>query len=179
KLAFDMDFIGIQNYTREIVSHAHFVPFLQAKIVRASKRKVERTMMNWEVYPQSIYEILKKYDKYEGIKEIIITENGAAFEDEVLGDSVHDQSRVNFLQDHIAQILKAKSEGVKVTGYFVWTLMDNFEWAEGFLPRFGLIYVNFNDNSRIIKSSGYWYKNFLSPTKKPSFTLQEDAKNLL
>jgi beta-glucosidase len=179
KLVFDMDFIGIQNYTREIVSHAHFVPFLQAKIVRANKRNVEKTLMNWEVYPQSIYHVLKKYDQYKGIKEMIITENGAAFQDIVYRESVHDPKRVKFLEDHIAQILKAKNEGVNVNGYFVWTLMDNFEWAEGFHPRFGLVYVNFKDNRRIIKSSGYWYQNFLSGMKNFKSAARENAKNLL
>ncbi|MDE3182596.1 MAG: beta-glucosidase [Bacteroidota bacterium] len=161
KLSFDMDFIGIQNYTREIVTHSYFMPFLKAKIIKADKRKVERTLMNWEIYPESIYHILKKFNDYKNIPQIIVTENGAAFEDHITDGKVHDEKRIKYLQDHISQVLRAKKEGVNVNGYFVWTLIDNFEWAEGFYPRFGLIYVNFSTNQRIIKSSGYWYRQFL------------------
>ncbi len=170
KLAFDMDFIGIQNYTREKVAHSHFMPFLKAKIIKADKRKVERTLMNWEVYPESIYHILKKYNDYKNIPQIIVTENGAAFEDHITNGKVNDEKRVKYLQDHISQVLRAKKEGVNVNGYFVWTLMDNFEWAEGFHPRFGLVYVNFSTGQRIIKSSGYWYRQFLQKTKSTTFT---------
>ena len=161
KLAFDMDFIGLQNYTRELVSHAPLMPFVRAKIIKASKRKVEHTLMDWEVYPPSIYKALKRFDSYPQIKEIIITENGAAFDDLFEEDKVDDYKRVKFLQDHIAQVLLAKKEGIKVNGYFVWTLLDNFEWAEGFYPRFGLVNVDFKTQRRTIKSSGRWYSQFL------------------
>ena len=161
RLAFDMDFIGIQNYTREIVTHAYFMPLLKAKIIKADQRNVERTLMNWEIYPESLYLVLKKYNAYKNIKELIVTENGAAFNDDFTNDKVHDEKRAKFLQEHIAQVLRAKQEGVKVNGYFIWTLMDNFEWAEGYYPRFGLVYVDFSCNRRIIKSSGYWYQQFL------------------
>jgi beta-glucosidase len=161
KLAFDMDFAGIQNYTRELVVHAPFIPFVQAKIVKASLRKVDHTLMNWEVHPPSIYKALKKYGEYKNLKEIIVTENGAAFSDTCEGQTVDDPERKKFLQDHIGQVLLAKKEGVNVKGYFVWTLMDNFEWAEGFFPRFGLVYVNFDTQERIVKSSGKWYRDFL------------------
>jgi len=160
-LAFDMDFIGVQNYTREIVRHSYFMPFLKAKIIKADKRNVERTLMNWEVYPESIYHVLKKFSKYENIPQIIVTENGAAFEDNLINGKVDDEKRMKYLKDHLLQVLRAKGEGVNVNGYFVWTLMDNFEWAEGFHPRFGLVYVNFSTGQRIIKSSGYWYQQFL------------------
>ena len=165
KLSFNMDFIGIQNYTREVVSHSYFMPFLKAKIIKADKRNVERTLMNWEVYPESIYHILKKFSGYKNIPQIIVTENGAAFEDIVTNGNVHDEKRIKYLKDHIFQVLRAKKEGVNVNGYFVWTLMDNFEWAEGFHPRFGLIYVDFSTHQRIIKSSGYWYQQFLQSIK--------------
>jgi beta-glucosidase len=162
KLAFEMDFIGLQNYTREKVAYAPLMPFVQAKIVKANKRKVTHTLMNWEVYPASIYKALKRWNDYPSIKEILVTENGAAFEDHVVDNEVHDKERLQYLQDHIAQVLQAKKEGVKVNGYFVWTLMDNFEWAEGFHPRFGLIHVDFSTQKRIIKSSGKWYSKHLS-----------------
>ena len=169
-LAFDMDFIGIQNYTREIVRHSYFMPFLKAKIIKADKRNVERTLMNWEVYPESIYHVLKKFSRYENIPQIIVTENGAAFDDEVIDGKVNDGKRLKYLQDHIYEVLRAKKEGVDVNGYFVWTLMDNFEWAEGFHPRFGLIYVDFLTHERIIKSSGYWYRQFLQDIRSSELT---------
>lgn len=164
KMKFDMDFIGIQNYTREIVYHSYFTPLLQAKILKADKRKVERTLMNWEVYPEGIYNMLKKYSAYENINELIVTENGAAFNDVVENGSIDDVARRNYLQDYIRNVLKAKKEGVNVSGYFVWSNTDNFEWAEGFLPRFGLVYIDYSTQKRIIKSSGKWYKDFLAKT---------------
>ncbi len=168
KLAFDMDFIGLQNYTRELVRYSPFIPFVQAKIISAKKRNAEHTLMNWEVYPDCIYESLKRLSRYKGIKEIIITENGAAFNDELDNGCVQDGKRKYFLQSHMHKMLQAKEEGVNVTGYFVWTLMDNFEWAEGYRPRFGLVYVDFATQQRIIKSSGEWYSNFL---KSESITI--------
>jgi len=161
KLSFQMDFIGLQNYTREKVAYTPFMPLIQAKIVKAKKRKVPHTLMNWEVYPPCIYKALKRYQNYGLINEIMVTENGAAFKDEVVNNEVDDVARKQYLQDHIEQVLKAQQEGVNVQGYFVWTLMDNFEWAEGYHPRFGLVHVDFETQQRIIKSSGKWYGQFL------------------
>lgn len=160
-LAFNMDFIGVQNYTREIVSHTSFLPYINAKIIRADKRDVEATLMNWEVYPESIYYVLKKFGSYKNIPNLIVTENGAAFTDVIVNGEVDDLKRQQYIQDNISQVLRAKQEGIKINGYFVWTLLDNFEWAEGYYPRFGLVYVDFATQKRIIKSSGYWYADFL------------------
>ncbi|WP_437918888.1 GH1 family beta-glucosidase [Sphingobacterium sp. LRF_L2] len=164
-LAFDMDFIGIQNYTREVIRYSMFVPFLQAKIVSAKERNVELTAMNWEVYPESIYHMLKKYSEYANIPPLIITENGAAFADEVENDEVDDLKRLKYLQGAIEQVFRAKHDGVNVLGYFVWTFLDNFEWAEGYHPRFGLVHVDFKTQRRIVKSSGRWYAQFLQEYK--------------
>ncbi|MDQ2720994.1 MAG: GH1 family beta-glucosidase [Bacteroidota bacterium] len=161
-MVFNMDFIGLQNYTREIVSHAAFIPFMRAKIIKSGKRNVETTLMDWEVYPESIYHILKKFNAYKNMPPLMITENGAAFADEVRNGEVDDLKRCNYLKEHIAQVFRAKQEGVNVTGYFVWTFLDNFEWAEGYYPRFGIVYVDFETQKRIVKSSGYWYADFLS-----------------
>jgi beta-glucosidase len=160
-LKFDMDFIGVQNYTREIIRYAMFVPYLQAKIVSAKERKVEMTEMNWEVYPASIYYMLKKFSAYPNIPTLIVTENGAAFPDQIENGLVHDPKRLRYLQQALQQVYRAKQEGINVKGYFVWTFMDNFEWAEGYRPRFGLVYVDFNNQQRIVKSSGHWYGDFL------------------
>lgn len=158
---FDFDFIGIQNYTREVVKHSYFVPYLNAQIVEAKNRNVATTLMNWEVYPKSIYKMIKKFNAYKGIKKIIITENGAAFEDCVENGSVNDVKRRVFLKQYLQQVYKAKEKGLKIDGYFVWTLMDNFEWAEGYFPRFGLVHVDFATQKRIIKASGKWFSKFL------------------
>ena len=74
---------------------------------------------------------------------------------------IHDHERIAFFKAYLAQVLKAKEEGAPVTGYFVWSLTDNFEWSEGYEPRFGLIHVDFNTQKRTIKDSGLWFKKFL------------------
>jgi beta-glucosidase len=118
--------------------------------------------MGWEVYPQGIYEIIKQFSNYKNIPPIIVTENGAAFPDEVQNDqSIHDYRRIQFFKDYLNQILKAKKEGVNIKGYFVWTFMDNFEWAEGYKPRFGLVHVDYTTQERRIKDSGKWFSQFL------------------
>src|ERR1700761_7927697 len=143
-LKFDFDFIGLQNYTREIVKYSFFTPYIQAKLVKAQDRDVELTDMRWEVYPPSIYHIIKKFDRYPQIKTIYLTENGAAFPDTVIDNEVDDPKRTQYIKDYLKQVLKAMNEGANVKGYFVWTLTDNFEWAEGYNPRFGIIYVDFD-----------------------------------
>jgi beta-glucosidase len=161
QLKADFDFIGLQIYTREVVAYSLFTPYVRAKIVPVQKRRVHHTKMSWEVYPASIYEIIKKISDYKGVKKIIITENGASFHDEVFLGRVEDVERIHYLQKHIEQVHRAFTESQKVEGYFVWSLTDNFEWAEGFNQRFGLIYIDYDTQERIVKNSGFWYKNFL------------------
>lgn len=160
-LPFDMDFIGIQPYTREIARYDLFTPFLQANIVKASKRQVPLTAMHWEIYPPSIYYLLRKYATYANMPPLIVTENGAAFEDELKNGHVIDAQRTQYLRDHITQVGRARAEGINVQGYFVWSFTDNFEWAEGYRPRFGLIHVDFETQKRTVKQSGEWYASFL------------------
>jgi len=131
-------------------------------LVKAEKRNVQLTEMKWEVYPQSIYQMIKQFNSYPQIKKIYITENGAAFPDKVVDNQVDDPKRVAYLQGYLKQVLKAKNEGMKVNGYFIWTLTDNFEWAEGYHPRFGLVFIDFETQQRIVKSSGKWYGDFLA-----------------
>jgi len=119
------------------------------------------TTMGWEVYPPAIYHILKKFNGYKGMPKILITENGASFADTVIDGKVNDKERTQYLQDHLQQILKAKNEGCNVEGYFVWSLTDNFEWAEGYNARFGLIHVDFDTQQRTMKDSGLWFRDFL------------------
>jgi len=161
KAIFNFDFIGIQNYTREVVKHDFFVPYLKAKIIKASKRNVKTTLMDWEVYPESIYNMIKQFNQYEGVKKIIITENGSAFTDKIVNNTIKDKDRLEYLQAYLKQVYKAKKEGLNIEGYFVWTFTDNFEWAEGYHPRFGLVYTDFDSQKRIVKLSGKWFKHFL------------------
>ncbi len=167
RLAFDMDFTGLQNYTRELVRHAPFMPFIKARIIKAEKRNVETTQMSWEVHPPAIYRALMRWSNYENLKEIIVTENGAAFVDQCLKGEVKDPKRLNFIKDHIGQVLLARKAGARVNGYFVWTLLDNFEWAEGYEPKFGLVHVNFKTQERIVKDSGKWYAALLGDELSP------------
>jgi beta-glucosidase len=160
-MKFDFDFIGIQNYTREIVKASFFVPYIGARLVKAKSRGVPETAMGWEIYPPAIYEMIKKFSAYPQVKKIIITENGAAFPDELIDGKVNDHQRLEYLKQHIAEVLKAKQEGYKVTGYFIWTLIDNFEWAEGYHARFGIIHIDFATLQRTVKESGLWYGRFL------------------
>ncbi|MAU71250.1 MAG: beta-glucosidase [Pseudozobellia sp.] len=166
KCAFDFDFIGIQNYTREVVRHSFTVPYLRAKIVKATKRNVQTTLMDWEVYPPSIYEMIAKFDAYAGVKKVIVTENGAAFHDQIQDGQINDQERTRYLQNYISQVNRAHQKGYNIAGYFVWTFTDNFEWAEGYYPRFGLVHVDFDTQKRTIKASGKWYSYFLKSFSK-------------
>lgn len=161
RMVFDFDFIGLQCYTREIVKSSIWTPYIGAAIVKAARRNVAHTLMNWEVYPPAIYEMIKKFSAYPQIKKLIITENGAAFSDYYQLGEVHDPRRTAYLKAYLKEVLRAKNEGYETAGYFVWTLTDNFEWAEGFHPRFGLVHVDFNTQERTIKSSGHWYREFL------------------
>jgi beta-glucosidase len=159
KLKFDFDFIGLQNYFR-VVSKPGMIPFIRSAQVKPDKEKSELTGMGWEVWPQGIYKSLKQYAEYP-IREIIITENGAAYPDITDGEMVHDKKRCAYFKEYLQQVLKAKSEGVNVTGYFLWTFMDNFEWSYGYRPRFGIVYTDFSTQKRIVKDSGLWFRDFL------------------
>lgn len=161
---FDFDFIGLQNYTQMVVKK-YILPYVWLLEEKAEKRKVpanQITEMGWEVYPEGIYKILKQFSAYKKLPPIIITENGAAFKDTVEGNRVHDVQRVKFYQNYLQNVLKAKQEGIDIRGYFAWTFMDNFEWAEGYAPRFGLVHVDYQTQKRTIKDSGLWFKEFLA-----------------
>ncbi|HEV2662215.1 MAG TPA: family 1 glycosylhydrolase, partial [Ktedonobacteraceae bacterium] len=98
------------------------------------------------------------------------TENGAAYHDYVDPEGgVDDVERVAYLTDHFAETLSAIGAGVDVRGYFVWSLLDNFEWAQGYGPRFGLVYVDFPSQRRVIKESGHWYTSFIAKQQKRDY----------
>ncbi len=162
KLKFNFDFIGLQNYTRGVIAHKWWVPFVQALQLPVKKVSSESpTEMGWEVYPEGIYNLLKKLNTYKNIPKIYVTENGCAMPEEMIGDEVKDPLRQQFLERYIAQVLRAKQEGVPVDGYFVWSLLDNFEWAEGYRPRFGIVHVDYETQKRTLKDSGKWYSELI------------------
>ncbi|SFG94798.1 GH1 family beta-glucosidase [Pedobacter insulae] len=161
RMSFDFDFIGLQNYFPLVIKFNAFVPVIQAWEVKAKKRNKPHTAMGWEINDESFYHIIKQFAAYPKVKRIMITENGAAFQDRLLNGRIDDKERIAYFKSHLQALLKAKNEGIDIVGYLVWTLMDNFEWAEGYQARFGLVYTNFNTQQRIIKDSGYWWKSFL------------------
>lgn len=160
-LQFDFDFIGLQNYFRVVGRFSPVIPYIFANDVSARKLGNPLTAMNWEVYPQGIHDILVQFGEYN-FKKLYVSENGMAAEDVVADGKVHDTSRIAYFKGYLAEVLRAQQTGVPVEGYFVWTLMDNFEWAEGYRPRFGLVHTDFATMQRIIKDSGEWFRDFLT-----------------
>lgn len=114
--------------------------------------------MGWEVYPQGLYDLLTRVQRDYAPPVVYVTENGAAYDDERDPDgAVHDDKRRAYLESHFAAARRAIDAGVPLRGYFVWSLMDNFEWAEGYSKRFGIIYVDYATQERTVKESGRWY----------------------
>ncbi|WP_290792063.1 GH1 family beta-glucosidase [Flavihumibacter sp. UBA7668] len=161
QMQFDMDFIGIQNYFPIVVKQNPFIPLIQASEVKPKDRKVPVTAMGWEINADSFQHIIRRFWKYGAIKEIMVTENGAAFKDTLQQGRVNDQPRIDYYRQYLEALMRCKREGVKLGGYFAWTLMDNFEWAEGYEARFGLVHVDLKTQLRTVKDSGFWWRDFL------------------
>ena len=118
--------------------------------------------MGWEVYPEGLYEILGRIHFDYNFPKIYITENGAAYPDVIDEQGqVDDPLRIAYIRDHLISVSKAIAVGVPVKGYFAWSLIDNFEWSYGYSKRFGLIYVDFETQRRILKSSAQWYRKVI------------------
>jgi 6-phospho-beta-galactosidase len=125
------------------------------------KPGIEQTDWDWNIYPEGLYDVLKRVDRdYPNAKTIYITENGLGYKDkyEGIGNIINDDKRIDFIDQHVAALLKAREEGVNVQGYFVWSLQDQFSWANGYNKRYGLFYVNFDTQAREIKKSALWFK---------------------
>lgn len=161
RLTFDFDFIGVQNYFPLTIKYNAFIPVLQAWEVKAKSRKKPHTGMGWEVNAGSFLNIIKQFAAYPKIKKLMITENGASYPDKLTGGVIDDQDRIEYFKLYLAALLQAKEEGMNISGYMAWTLIDNFEWAEGYNARFGLVYNDFKTQQRTIKASGYWWQDFL------------------
>jgi beta-glucosidase len=162
RYSFNFDFIGVQNYFPVVVKHSPVIPIINAREVKAKTRKVPHTAMGWEINPDSFYRTLQRFWKYDCVKEIIVSESGAMFKDELIDGEINDAERIAYFQQYLSALMRAKKDGVNIKGYFAWTLMDNFEWAEGYNARFGLIHVDFKTQLRTIKNSGYWFRDLLS-----------------
>jgi beta-glucosidase len=151
----ELDYLGINIYRRSVIAAGDEWAPINYQRAEASGVK---TAMGWEVHPKSIDDIVSHIHAQYHPKSIYITENGAAFPDQVEPDgSIQDYERAQYLVDHLHNLSQAIERGVPVKGYFAWTLMDNFEWAEGYEARFGLVHVDFKTQRRTIKASGDIY----------------------
>ncbi len=152
-IAAPLDFLGVNYYSRSVVSAA--APF----DVHTSGLPI--TEMGWEVYPQGLTELLVRLHNDYPLPPMYITENGGAFPDPLVAGQVHDADRTQYLIDHIDAMQQAMKQGVRMAGYMVWSLMDNFEWASGYAKRFGIVHVDYATQQRTLKDSARWYREFL------------------
>ena len=172
----DWDFLGVQYYTRFKALLAPIPGLWTLPIFGRDFRNYEITATGWEVNPTGLHNVIMAMHAYGRFDRLVVTENGAAFPDQLIGNpfdladklSVDDPRRILFYQHHLEQVLRAKRDGAPVDGYFAWSLMDNFEWADGYGPRFGLIYVDYPTQTRVVKGSGRWFQELLTAGKNPS-----------
>ena len=156
-IARPIDYLGLNYYSRSV---------LKAKGENdfdfVTQTGAEHTTMDWEVYPQGLQDILEAFhQKYPNLPPTYITENGMSSADSVSGGAVDDLQRQSYLKRHFAACSRAMDNGVDVRGYFIWSLMDNFEWAWGYERRFGIVHVDFETQQRTLKQSALAYKDFL------------------
>ena len=156
-IATPLDFLGVNYYQRQVVARDG----LDRRLVHHPGSVY--TDMSWEVSPQGLLDLLVRLRDEYGPQSVYVTENGAAFGD-VLGHdgAVRDPERLAYLADHLSAVRQALGAGVPVEGYFVWSLLDNFEWAHGYGKRFGIVYVHYPTLERTPKSSFYWYRDFIA-----------------
>lgn len=150
-IAQPIDFMGVNYYNRMTVG------------ARGPIGGAEYTEMDWEVYPQGLTHLLQRLHREYRLPPLYITENGAAFRDTLTAEGrVPDARRQAYIHQHLAALRQAMADGVDVRGYFVWSLMDNFEWAHGYGKRFGIIHVDYDTQVRTIKDSGHWYRQVIA-----------------
>ena len=152
-IATPMDFLGVNYYTRSVVSAAG------SWDIKASGKVL--TEMGWEVYPEGLTELLLRLHRDYRVPPLYVKENGAAFKDVLIDGRVHDIARTDYIARHIAAVGDALAQGVPMAGYMVWSLMDNFEWASGYDKRFGIVHVDYETLARTPKDSALWYREFL------------------
>ncbi len=154
-----LDVIGVNLYTRGLVrADSSDRVGLGARLLGMGGQQGARTDFDWEVWPDSLYTMLLRVSKDYGGVPMEITENGCSYGDGIGADGkIRDQRRIDFYRGYIGAVGRAIAAGADVRGYHAWTLLDNFEWAEGFAQRFGLAHVDFETCERTIKQSGHWY----------------------
>jgi len=155
-ISHSMDFLGVNFYTRAIYKADKEEHFFQID------PPAPRTDIGWEIYPKAFTELLVSLNEKYSLPPIYITENGAAIDDKLVDSAVNDTDRIDYYQNHLNAVHDAIEQGVTVNGYFAWSLMDNFEWAEGYLKRFGIVYVDYDSQVRTIKASGLAYKALIT-----------------
>jgi beta-glucosidase len=151
-IAADLDFLGVNYYTRQVAraGDAHVEPTLPL------------TSMGWEIHPRGLGDLLVGLDERYGFPRYLITENGAAMPDDVVADgTVDDQDHIAYLAGHLGEVHRAISHGVPVDGYFVWSFLDNFEWAYGYARRFGIVHVDYETQRRTPKESAHFYSEVI------------------
>tara|TARA_S200000501_G_scaffold368989_1_gene407684 strand:+ start:4852 stop:6195 length:1344 start_codon:yes stop_codon:yes gene_type:complete len=153
------DFLGVNYYSRAIIRD-NKTPNNNLPI---DTFKGEETQMGWEIYPSGLYDLLKRLNNDYNINKIYITESGCSFDTSPDKKGIiNDKNRIDYHEKHILQLKNAINDGVPCLGYFAWSLMDNFEWCEGYSQRFGLIWIDYITQQRIPKSSYWWYKKFIA-----------------
>jgi beta-glucosidase len=157
-IAATLDFLGVNYYTRSVVRAG----IDDAAPTSVETEGAEHTEMGWEVYPSGLRELLVRLHTTYELPDLYITENGAAFPDARENGSVPDHRRIAYLEGHLGALASGIADGVPVRGYFLWSLLDNFEWAFGFSRRFGIVYVDFETLERVPKDSFAWYRDFIA-----------------
>jgi beta-glucosidase len=157
-IAAPLDFLGVNYYTRSVVR----ADGNGGEPVTVPNDDAERTDMGWEVYPNGLYELLMRLrDEYDP-PPLYVTENGAAYADHRSNGKVEDPKRISYVDGHLDAIARAIEDGVPVRGYFLWSLLDNFEWSFGYSRRFGIVYVDYATLERVPKASYRWYRDFIA-----------------
>jgi len=159
-IAVKTDFMGVNYYFPEVIAHAPGHAPLDAKVLPTVDGEI--TAMGWPVVPEGLSELLTRIENDYHPGPMYVTENGSAFEDTVGPDcAIDDVQRRHYLMRHLGALKDAIEGGAPVKGYFAWSLLDNFEWAEGYQRRFGLVHIDYTTQQRRLKNSGKWYRSFL------------------
>lgn len=167
-IAEPIDFLGINYYTRILLSAGSSGDDEGSGPVVYPESEI--TEMGWEVYPPGLFDVLMRAYNHYGFQRLFVCENGAAYADVVADDGrVHDEKRVAYYRQHLQEAHRALTAGVPLEGYFAWSLMDNFEWAYGYTKRFGLIYVDYETQQRILKDSAYYYRDTIAANAVDEF----------
>jgi len=156
-IAAPLDWLGVNYYTPSILADDPDGPLPHAREVRPPET-TRRTLLQWEIRAEGLEQVLVRVTRDYAPERIYVTENGSAWADTVAKDGqVHDPERALYLEEHLAVCGRAVKRGVPLAGYFAWSLLDNFEWADGYEPRFGLVYVDYETQRRLVKDSGARY----------------------